>query len=94
MKKLRLSIEELAVETFDVDAAPLGRRGTVEARAAASWVAVCDSIEVCFPVSEGLNVALCVPTTVGEECVTDIFHACATTSAEVGEPALPTGTDC
>jgi hypothetical protein len=33
MKKLRLVIEELAVETFDVSASVRGRKGTVEARA-------------------------------------------------------------
>jgi len=84
MKKLKLSVEELAVETFDVDASPLGRKGTVEARAAAaSWAVACDSIEVCFPQSEGFNVAACDPFTMDDACVTRLPVCTATDGGEL-----------
>lgn len=65
MKKLSLSVEELAVETFDVGA-PRRGQGTVAGQAATNGMPG----EPCYPPSEGINIAMCAPTTVGEECVT------------------------
>ena len=68
MKKLRLSVEALAVETFEVDASLRGE-GTVEARAAypPSYWTECNpcqlSVDFCYPPSEGPNVAACAPPT-------------------------------
>lgn len=84
MKKLRLSIEELTVETFDVDTARSAWEGTVEGRAGGGprtyTLAEPDDCPCTIP-SQGQTVAMCAPTGVGEECETG-FMLCP----EVGMP--------
>jgi len=71
MKKLRLSIEELAVETFDVDAALNAWTGTVEGRAdPRTYTSPAPDDCPCTIPSQGQTVAMCAPTHVGEECET------------------------
>lgn len=75
MKKLQLSVEELAVETFD-PGEMRGTEGTVEAQAADTFTKLvdtyCGGLSDCCPPSYGINVAMCAPTTVQPECETDI----------------------
>ena len=71
MKKLRLSIEELTVETFDVDAARNAWEGTVEGQAdPRTYTSPAPDDCPCTIPSQGQTVAACAPTGVGEECET------------------------
>ena len=80
MKKLRMAVEELSVETFDVDASPRGR-GTVAARDAESQdtqckncpsFATCDLADnICFPPSQTPDEAACYFPTPNQPCESD-----------------------
>lgn len=70
MKKLKLMVEELAVETFELDASLLGREGTVAARAESVnsecqrcvTYTICEVVDnTCFQPSRDPNDAACAP---------------------------------
>lgn len=92
MKKLTLSVEDLAVETFDAGASPDGRTGTVAAMADTGrcWTinaeTECPPSDIpCTTPSAGPTVAMCAPTTFGMEgCDTDIHVCPAETSPDTG----------
>lgn len=90
MKKLQLAVEELAVETFEVDASLGAWWGTVKARAAGAdprtYTSPAPDDCPCTIPSQGQTVAACAPTGVGMGCRTDEPEGCivAITSVEAG----------
>lgn len=77
MQKLHLSIEELTVETFDVEAASNAWAGTVEGRAAVqTYTSPAPDDCPCTMPSQGQTVAACAPTGVGMGCRTDEPEGC------------------